>query len=521
MKRNKLYISILFLITILGLSSCKDNMMEEITELQVDRAFSPTGLSAAVVNRTGVRLNWNAVNNAKTYTVEVFENAEFTGAPFRTINDITYLQVPYTVSGLSGDTQYSIRVKAVGEGVDDSKYVIATVRTDSEQIFEPVDPAGLTFNSVILKWPAGQIATSITLSPGNITKTITAAEIAAGQATITGLASETLYTATLLNGNKVRGTVTFTTLLDLGGATPVYPTDDLAALLTNANSGDVFALFPGTYTVNADVVVSKSIAIKGARPSQKPIIKGMVIRLTANAGLDLKDLEIDGTGALNGNQTIIYDQASTNAYGNLVVENCAIKNYVKGLVYINVAALVESISFRGNIINNIEANGGDFIDFRNGVAKTFNFINNTVYASAAARDFFRMDAGGSTNFPAITSIININTNTLNGMSNGPSNRLLYIRLARHEIYFSKNIVANSGGIHTNQASTIIVPANFIQNNYFNAPTYLSGSATSNAKYDTGTPTTVNPGFTSAATGNFTISDVTLKINGIGDPRWRQ
>ena len=521
MKRNKLYISILFLVALMGLSSCKDNMMEEITDLQVDRAFSPTGLSAAVVNRTGVRLNWNAVNNAKTYTVEVFENAEFTGAPFRTITDITYLQVPYTVSGLSGDTQYSIRVKAVGEGVDDSKYVMATVRTDSEQIFTPINPAGLTFNSVVLNWPAGQTATSITLSPGNITKTITAAEIAAGQATVTGLASETLYTATLLNGTKTRGTITFTTLLDLGGATPVYPTDDLAALMTNANAGDVFALFPGTYNINADINVTKSISLKGARPTDKPIIKGMIIRLAGNAGLELRDLELDGTGSINGNQTIIYNEASDNAYGHLLVENNIIKNYVKGLMYVNLKTLIESVTFKGNIISNIEANGGDFIDFRNGIAKTLNFTNNTVYASAVARDFFRMDAGGSTNFPAITSIITIATNTLNGMSNGPSNRLLYIRLARHEIYFSKNIVSNSGGIFTNQASTIIVPANFIQNNYFNAPTYLSGSATSNAKYDTGTPTTLNPGFTSAATGNFTISDVTLKINGIGDPRWRQ
>ena len=89
------------------------------------------------------------------------------------------------------------------------------------------------------------------------------------------------------------------------------------------------------------------------------------------------------------------------------------------------------------------------------------------------------------------------------------------------IHFSKNIVANSAGIHSNQAATVLVPANFIQNNYFNSPTYLGGGAATNIKYDTGTATTIDPGFTSAATGNFTVSDITLKINGIGDPRWRQ
>jgi hypothetical protein len=106
------------------------------------------------------------------------------------------------------------------------------------------------------------------------------------------------------------------------------------------------------------------------------------------------------------------------------------------------------------------------------------------------------------------------------MCNGAANRLLYIRLTKHEIYFSKNIVANSGGILTNQASTIIVPANFTANNYYNAPTYTAGSVTAGAKYDTGTFTTLNPGFTAPATGNFTISESTLKANGIGDARWR-
>ncbi|MFA6276478.1 MAG: DUF4957 domain-containing protein [Pedobacter sp.] len=520
MKRNKLYISIFCLMTIIGFSACKDGMMDEITKLNVDRVFSPTGLTATVVNKTGVKLTWAVVNNAKTYIIEVFENGDFSGTAVKTIPNITFTQVPYTVTGLSGDTQYYIRVKAVGEGLDDSKWVSASVKTDPEQIFSAINAAKLTSNSVALNWPAGQTATTITLSPGNIIRTVTAAEIAAGEAIVTGLTGETLYTAKLLNGTKVRGTITFTTLLDLGGAIAVYPTDNLTTLVANANAGDVFALFPGTYNINADITATKSISIKGAKPTDKPMIKGMIIRLKGNAGLALKDLDIDGTGSLNGNQAIIYDEASDNAYGNLSIENCIIKNYVKGLIYVNVKALIESVAIKGNIISNIECSGGDFIDFRTGIAKTVNFSNNTVYNSALARDFFRMDPTGSTNFPAITSVITISTNTLNGMCNGAANRLLYVRLANHQIFFSKNIVANSGGILTNQASTIIVAANFTGNNYFNAPTYLAGSATANAKYDTGTSTTLNPGFTAPASGNFTISESTLIANGIGDPRWR-
>ncbi|RZK42599.1 MAG: fibronectin type III domain-containing protein [Pedobacter sp.] len=520
MNKNYIYASIFSLVTIVGFSGCKDDVMDEITTLEVDRAFSPTGLTANVVNKTDVRLTWKAVENATSYTIEIFQTADFSGTPVKTIKDIPYLQVPYTVTGLGGDTQYAIRVKAVGQGISDSKWITASAKTDPEQILLPVDQAKLTATSATLNWPAGQMATSITLAPGNITRPVTAAEVAAGQAVVTGLTGETLYTARLLNGTSVRGMVTFTTLLDLGGATSVSPSDDLATVIANAAPGAVLALLPGTYTINADITINKSISIKGAKPTERPDIKGLVIRVKGNAALGLRDVTLDGTGALNSNQAIIYDEASDNAYGNLVVENSEIKNYVKGIVYVNVKTLIESVTFKNNVIFNIECNGGDFIDFRNGIAKTFDFTDNTVYNSCLARDFFRMDAGGSTNFATVTSVIRVTNNTFNNILAGAANRLLYVRLARQEIYFSKNIVANSAGILTNQASTNIVAANFSANNYFNAPTYISGSATSGAKYDGGAPTTLNPGFANAAGGNFTISEITLKANGIGAARWR-
>lgn len=520
MKRNFIYTSAFFLLTLIAFSGCKDDMMDQVTTLEVDRAFSPTALTANVINKTDIRLTWKAVNNAKTYTIEVYETADFSGTPVKSIKDITFLQLPYTVTGLGGDTQYAIRVKAVGEGVADSKWITTSLKTDAEQILQTVNPAKLTATSAAINWPAGQTATTITINPGNITRAVTPAEVTAGEATITGLTGETLYTVKLLNGTKVRGTITFTTPLDLGGATLVLPSDDLATVIANSKAGDVFALMPGTYSINADITVGKSISLKGVRPSDKPIIKGMVIKVKGNAALGLKDLVLDGTGALNSNQAIIYDEASDNAYGNLEVENCIIKNYVKGIMYVNVKTLIEAVNFKGNVISDVECVGGDLLDFRNGIAKTFNFSNNTVYNSVLARDFFRMDAGGSTNFPTVTSVITISNNTLNGILNGAANRLLYIRLAKQEIYFTKNIVANSNGILTNQVSTQIVAGNFVANNYYNAPTFMAGSATSGAKYDTGSFTTLNPGFTNAAAGNFTISEVTLKANGIGDARWR-
>ena len=481
-------------------AGCTEEIDPEITSLDVSRLFSPVDLEARVVNKTAVRLAWKPVNKAKTYSIEFFGNGElnFSGSPVKTVTGITFDKVPVTIPGFAGETNYSVRVKAVGEEISDSKWVGATFKTDPEQIFYAVRPEEIIATGVTVRWPAGETATSIVLTPGNITRPVTANEIAAGIAIITGLTSETAYTAKLMNGNATRGTVTFTTLLDLGGATAVYPQDDLTAIIQSASEGDVFALMPGTYSTQ-DIAVSKTIAIKGARPTNKPVLMGTIFRMKDGAGLDLKDLILDGTGSANGNQAIIYDTALPgDTYDPLKIEDCILRNYTKGTLYVNVAALIESVTIKGTVYYNIECNGGDFIDFRNGMAKTFNYTNNTAYNSALARDFFRMDAGGSTNFPGITSVINISSNTFNNVCNGSSRRILYIRLALNEITCNKNIFANTEGYYSNQAATKIVGMS--NNNYFNAPNF-TGSTVSGAKNDTGTYTTLNPGFVNAAEGN--------------------
>lgn len=79
------------------------------------------------------------------------------------------------------------------------------------------------------------------------------------------------------------------------------------------------------------------------------------------------------------------------------------------------------------------------------------------------------------------------------------------------------MVTNTQGYHTNQASTNIVK--FDKNNYFNAPNF-KGSTQSGAKNDP-SGTTLDPGYTNAAGGNFKVSNEELRFQGIGDPRWLQ
>lgn len=508
MKRSIKYI--LPLALLFSLSACEDHLPEEIKELKVSRLFSPIDLEARIVNLTSVQVNWKPVLNAKTYAVDVSTSA---GQSVYSKSGITVDELPLLIPNLNGETLHTISVRAQGDGIEESRISSIGITTLAEQLFLPLNPEELKPTQVTLRWTAGQSADRIVLTPGNITYTVKPEDITAGAATVTGLSGETNYTAKLMRGTGTRGTLIFSTPIDLGGAIVVRPGDDITALFQNAKEGDVFGLLPGAYT-SGDIIVSKTIYIKGARPNDKPVLKGTIFRINEGASLELKDLELDGTGSVDGNQTLIYGAGTFNS---LLIDGCVIKNYTKGSLYVNNATLIENLRISNTVYSNIECNGGDFIDFRNGIAAKFEFVNNTAYNSALARDFFRMDAGGSTNFPDITSSILIKNNTLNQVSNGNNRRLLYVRLAKHSIRFESNLVTNTLGYHSNQASTTI--ANFEKNNYFNAPNFSASTQTA-AKNDPN-GTALNPGYSDAAAGNFKVSNEELRFQKIGDPRWLQ
>ena len=516
MKRNKLFGIMAITLSITTMSACDSKLTQEIAELHLDRALSPTNVVAQVVERTNVRLNWNKVYNASSYTVEFYDNPAGTGNAVKRIENIQLEELPYTVTGLDGETEYLVKVQALGEQINESKWSSATFITGTEQILRAVDPNEITSSSALLRWPAGLPATSVEITPGNRSIPVTAQNIAEGAILIEGLGSDITYTARLINGSKTRGTISFTTMLG-DNVTKIGPSEDFVSTLSTLQDGDIIALEPGEYIINEDIEINKTISIQGYRPADKPILKGLVLKVKAGAGLTIKDVIMDGTGNSSQNQSIFYDEDLNTAYGELSIENSEFRNYVKGLLYVNKKVRISKVTYSNNLIYNIECSGGDFIDFRNGIADELYFRNNTVYNSALARDLFRMDAGGSTNFPGITSKIYIEQNTFHKILDGNSRRMLYIRLASHQIYFNKNIVSESLGLHSNQPATTITQMQ--QNNYFNSANYTSSTA-SNAKNDTGNFTLLNPQFTNSNGGNFTIGNLDLKLNEIGAARWR-
>jgi hypothetical protein len=514
--------------------ACDDLADPLVEDLEVSRVFSPTEVAARIRNLTTIELNWKTRADADHYVVEYSEDSLAFTNIIRTVTvapgELPLQQV------FDGQTRYSARVKGVSPaGIEDSKWTAVTIMTQLENIFLPIQDGDVGPTTTTVRWPANSDVTHLKISPGNTERQITAEEKSAGVAIVSGLTGETEYTVTLYKGTKQRGQIKFTTLIDIGDATAVHPEDDLNAMIAAAAAGDVLVLFPGEYLVNAGatITVNKSLSIKGLYPTNKPILHVQFALIAGATDVNVNDVDMDGTFTPQGGvQTVIdhpFQYNATGTYGALIVKGSTIHDYGKSLVTGQLAsgsavAQISEITFDNCVVTNIQTISADFIDFRASYVAKLSLTNSTFNTCAVGRDFIRFDAAAGLTGTGKTSTVVIDHCTLYGVSNNltGTRRLTYVRFNANSVTVKNSIIANSTGIYTNQASTTQpICAN---NNYFNAQRFYDASVEviAGLKVDnSGTHTTVDPGFANAATGNFTVSNQAVKDKEIGDPRWRQ
>lgn len=527
MKRNIFRTCVLGL-GLLSLASC-DDPMDELTSLIYDRVFSPIDFEARSITENSVKLQWVKSEGADTYTIEIFadDSLTFEGEPVQTITDITEAQIPYTVSNLVYDTKYSARIMAIDADNADrnSKWHGVYFRTAAQQIFNSIPESSISDRSVTVTWPAGEEVTRITVTDANtgaivINKDLTAEEIAEGKAVVNGLTPETSYTIKLYNNDKERGSKSFKTIIDLNGATTVSPDEDFGALLEAATDGQVFALYGGTYIIAGEnggagnAQIKKNITIKGIYPTNLPTIKGR-FQLDDGASLSLNQIILDGADNESTDQAFNYKTEGAT-YDVLDVQNCEIKNFGKGLIYLNVASTINKVTFNNCLIHNIECDGGDFFDSRKGRINETNLTNSTIYASATARDFIRMD-DASESMGGGTPIINIKNCTIDGVANASSKRLLYVRYVGNVINWENNLVTNTEAMFSNQSKTSV--PTFKNNIYFNTPNLKSIVEKGNLFTDDSATWDVDPKYQDTANGDFTVTNEDVSSKGVGDQRW--
>lgn len=531
MKKSIIY-GCLIGLSVLSIASCSDPM-DEITEIVLDRELSPINLEVNNVKETSALLKWKTSARVSDYTVELYADDSLTFASSPTLKkDIAGSELQ--LEGLTYDTRYSVKVIAKDKNNPSRNSKASTLffRTSAQQIFNAIEEDNIADRSVMVSWAEGE--TDVTElrafdEYGALVSThvITDAEKKSSTAKVEGLNPETAYTLKLYyieNGVlKERGRKTFTTIIDLEGATLVGTNADLAEIISNAKDGDVFALTGGTFVVKSSsesatagaIVVSKNITIKGIRPTRVPVINGR-FQLEDGASLTINQVNMDGSGT-TGDQCFNYK--GTNV-GGVSVNNAEIKNYTKGVYYVNVEAKVPYIKFNNCIISNITCEGGDMFDCRKGCIDDLSITNSTIYNSCAERDFVRFDdASGS--FAGATPKITIDHCTIDAAANKSGKRLLYVRFVGTTINWTNNIVTNTTAVWSNQSKTA-VPTFGNNNIYFNCDklNVLDGAEGGKTNlFIDDKATVLDPKYADAAAGNFTLKNESVSKFKTGDPRW--
>ncbi len=491
-----------------AVASCSD-APDELTSVDYDRLFSPTEIDTRIRNAVDVTVSWNAVDKATGYVLELYLGTTAGDTPLRTDEAMTN---SFTYEGLEGETEYFVRVKAVGEAITESKWVETDFETGAEQIFQPVAVEDIKAFAVTLRWPAGEEADIITLTPGDIVYQIQPEDITNGFAYIEGLEPDTEYTAVMTRGDKTRGTVTFTTQIDTGGMTIVGEGEDLVAAI-EADGGEGLYLTGTTYELG-DYALTKSIAIAGNAVS-KPTIHGRFTVATEVASLSLTNLIFNGAGDTD-NIVELTDAAGN--LGALTIEGCEIRNMKKHILYNNKKGTFGTIVMNNTIVDGVANSEGDGFDLRGGALTSLTVTNSTF--SNGIRSFVRCQVIADVAFRNCTfynlSTIDDSNNTGLFRVEKDGSTLVVTNCVFYAIGLESPTNANSGVWA--RADKLKAEETYSNNYYFNCPNLW---ANAHASDHASVATEADPGFVDAANGDFTITNEDMIYEQVGDPRWRQ
>lgn len=521
MKITKQCFCLIITTVLISFTSCEDKIDPLITELQVSRVFSPTGLTAVIRNLTTVELQWNYREDAHHYILEISQDSlQFTNIILT--RTVMPGEIPVQET-LGGDTRYSARVKAVSSGgVADSKWVSTTFRTAPENIFLAL-PAGARpqVDAVTLRWQPASNVTHIIINPGNIEKTLTDTEKAAGETVISGLSANVLYSFTIYNGPFNRGTISVNTLK----VANVLPTDDLLARIIAAPDGAELVIAPGTFTIGA-VDINKSITLEGQDPYDKPEVRGNFTSASTVNSIVLKRIVFIPDGSVSQ----FFNALVSAQITSLTIDECDISGYTNSLIS-STNTSSSNGKFTNILIKNsyiydiLPATGGDGLDFRAAGAVTNLTVLNSTFANSF-RSFLRVQATANIVFRNCTfykictgGAINDSNNTglfrITGAgSTFEVRNCLFVETGRGDASDPLR-----GGVWTRNASNMNVEAPvYSNNNVFDCNFIFSGLYTAASQVSA---TEINPAFVDAPGGNFTVTNQTLKDRNVGDPRWLQ
>ena len=503
----------------LFVTSCED--IEPIHELDLARVLSPTGLNVTISAKVNIEISWEALDEkAESYVLEVYKGETATEEALHTRAE-NLTTTSYRLENMGYEETYLIRVKAVGQDVEDSKWTEVVTKTDSEQIFSTVQSEDINGNSVTLRWPAGEAADQITITPvgaedAEATITLTPDDVANGYVTVSGLEYETDYTAVMTLGNKTRGTITFKTGIDISKATIVSEGANLKEVLDGALEGQIFFLEGDSYDLDGNYTLTKSVMLT-SDATDKATIKGGEFQFsTAINSFKLSNIIFDG--GEDGNLLEATDAAAS--LNELSIEGCEINNIKGQVIYDNKGGTWGSIVINNTIVNNVAYGGDGILDIRSG-ALTSCTITNSTFANGF-RSFLRVEV------ETTVSLTNCTVYMACAEEDG-SNRGLF-SMAKGKSLTVKNCLFHSVGLNCSAVDNVksgvwgrtdklkVSEAVYENNYYYSCPNLWGGIYSDN---HANVATEADPQFKDATNGDFTVQNQTLIDAQVGDPRWLQ
>jgi hypothetical protein len=518
--KYKIIVPVLMAIVIF---SCEKKPIEKFTP---DKMFTPTGITVTGGD-TAVTISWPSSlfsqGSGVTYTLEISQDSTFQGTP-----DLS-LTVDSTTRTISDDTlkdrtPYFARVKAnATTTAAASDWVMSTesFKLVGVQIFKPIQSSDIIDKAVILNWITTPGVTEIilTASTGDtIQVPVSSADNIAGQKLITGLTSNTAYTAEIFVGTRSKGLVSFTTkapvvgnnVIDLRGIEnrPQVLFDTLSQI---SNGAIVLLARGGNYTIPSSYTFDKSVTIMSGLGFGDPARLMLGNNFDATGSIDSLHF-IDLTIAKDG-ASYFMNIGHATVIGNLTVENCNTQGvFSNSFIRLKTAgAEIINLDINNCIIDSfgIGAKYAIIYASASNSAKidNINIQNSTFYSLYY---FIRQDGITGTS-------LNINNCTFNDMINNGGYFINYSGTFPSTFNIMNTILGKT--IDPTNANGIKSSGNAsLSNTYITSDCVFSANPITGATSYAGTAADL---FTDPANGDFTIKDNSFAGKSTaGDPRWR-
>lgn len=523
--------------------SCNNN--GSFIDEAFNRLFHPTTFTVTNIKSTSVVVQWNQMPGVDHYVLEVSQDSlvfnpivatyTISGQPtsansFTSGTTVTFTD---TLTNLHAGIRYSVRLKEISatSGVGDSHYVYATFVTPVEQLLQQVGPGDKTNTTAIIRWPAGTVATQLVYYPQSNPQavksiTLTSAQLAAGTVTLTGLTGNTVYVVQLMNGQYMRGNITFSTYPDVPVAQRIIflqPTDSIHNVLDTCTAQSITLVLPAgsSYAEPSTLTIpnNASVTFYGMPGSTLPQLALVKVQLPSVAGtIEFQNLNLVGYNSDAGTNYVINQSTATNTNA-VIFENCWIHHFRSpSRIQSSNSILISQLKYDQCFTYDNGYGGYQLVTTSNATAGKFDHITitNTTVSGVQGVDVglilcnivppTSIDVENCTFYNMVIAgkyFIDLNTNSTNGVITncilGKSN--------------SQLTVSGAKGIRTGTGGSMLITNSYATNDWITT----SNNITDLILYN-GSSANL---FQNPANNNFTIIDLSFAgANTAGDPRWR-